>query len=365
MAVGRRPKRHNPKAERLIFTAEIENCLECEQRLSTKGNYAHSAKTVQLLSGERHVVAYTRHCQTGGCKMFGHHYHATGHLKVSLPHYGLDVVAYVGNEHERKHRQFSEIAVELQEKGVAINEQSVGRLYRLYISLVSGAWPQRQERIEAAAKEYGGIILKVDGLEPDQDGPGLYVMWEALSGTPVSGVLMDIADTEHITDWLEKCRELLGEMPVRGTMCDKEAAVYGALQTVWSTAKHGLCQLHFLNNGSTSLTTGLAEPISEADKALKKGLGEKIGRLPGIPKLSEAETERRNKALLVSREGNEMESVSAEDRLETASEVPSSSALGDDIPPLISEANPGSDYQADVPWSAADQGAGSGQPPWQ
>ncbi len=135
MAVGRRPKRHNPKAERMIFTAEIENCLECEQRLSTKGNYAHSAKTVQLLPGERYVVAYTRHCQTEGCKMFGHHYHATGHLKVSLPHstYGLDIVAYVGIEHERKHRQFSEIAEELKEKGVVINNQSVGRLYRLIV----------------------------------------------------------------------------------------------------------------------------------------------------------------------------------------------------------------------------------------
>ncbi|MCP4992264.1 MAG: transposase, partial [Gammaproteobacteria bacterium] len=228
---------------------------------------------------------------------------------------------------------------------MAINEQSVGHLYRLYISLVSGAWPQRQERIETAAKKHGGIILKVDGLEPDQDGPGLYVMWEALSGTPISGVLLDTADTEHLTDWLEKCRELLGEVPVRGTMCDKEAAVYGALQIVWPEAKHGLCQLHFLNN--------LAEPIIEADKELKKGIGDKIGRLPGIPKLSEAEAERRNKALLDNREGNELESATAEERFEPESEVLSSSELGDDSCSLISEANPDRDPQADVPWSAA------------
>ncbi len=70
----------------MIFTAELENCLECGERLSTAGNHAHSAKTVQTLKGEYYVVAYSRHCQNEECKLFGHHYHAAGHLKVSLPY---------------------------------------------------------------------------------------------------------------------------------------------------------------------------------------------------------------------------------------------------------------------------------------
>ncbi len=51
-----------------------------------QGELCYLAKMVQLLKGEGYVVAYTGYCQTEGCKMFGHHYHATTHLKVSLPY---------------------------------------------------------------------------------------------------------------------------------------------------------------------------------------------------------------------------------------------------------------------------------------
>ena len=220
MTLARRPKRHNPNVERLKFTAEIEKCPACNERLSTEGNTAHSAKNVQTLKGEFYVVAYSRRCPNEECGNYGKHYHAAGHLKVSLPYstYGMDVLAFIGIQRERKHKQFIEIEALLNDLGVVINDVSVGRLYRSFLALMEGAWPKRRERLAKAVEEYGGLILKVDGLRPDGDGPQLYVLWEVLSGTPVLGMLIDKADEPHLTAWLRKGIILIGKLPILATL---------------------------------------------------------------------------------------------------------------------------------------------------
>ena len=277
MSVGRRPKRHNPDAERLIFTAELERCLLCGEPLSSEGCAAHSAKNVQTLDGDFYVVAYSRRCRNSECTNFGQHYHAAGHLKISLPYstYGLDVVAFIGIQRKREHKQFPEIQALLNGRGVAINAQSVGRLYRLFLALMEGTWLQRRERLAEAAGKYGGLILMADGLQPDGEGPHLYVLWEVLSGTPISGLLMDQADTPHLTAWLTDCRTLIGDFPILATLSDGEKALVAALKAVWSQAPHQLCQMHFMKN--------LSEPIHKDDQALRESLKAHLSPLPTVP----------------------------------------------------------------------------------
>jgi len=86
MADKRRPKRSNPKGERLTFVCELECCPKCGKRLSSEGSAAHSDKTVQMLDGDFYVVAYSRLCQYAECSDYGAHFHAAGHLRVSPPY---------------------------------------------------------------------------------------------------------------------------------------------------------------------------------------------------------------------------------------------------------------------------------------
>jgi hypothetical protein len=283
MADKRRPKRRNPKAERLTFVCELERCPKCGERLSSEGCAAHSDKTVQTLDGDFYVVAYSRVCQNPECDAYGTHFHAGGHLRVSPPYctYGLDVIAFVGIQREREHKQFPEIQGLLNERGVAINDWSVGRLYRLFLALIEGTWPQRRERMAAAAAKHGGLILMADGLAPDGEGPQLYVLWEVLSGTPISGMLIDQADTSHLTEWLTACRDLMGDLPVLALLSDKEKALVAALRTVWSEVPHQLCQMHFMKN--------LSEPVHRADQRLRQTLRDRLCALPAAPDLTAEE----------------------------------------------------------------------------
>ena len=299
MAVGRRPKRSNPNAERLTFICELEQCPKCGERLSSVGSTAHSDKTVQTLSGELYVVAYSRICRTPECDENGTHFHAGGHLRVSPPYstYGLDVIAFVGIQREREHKQFTEIEELLNERGVQVNDSSVGRLYRLFLALVEGTWPKRRERLAAAAKQHGGLILMADGLSPDGAGPQLYVLWEVFSGTPISGMLIDQADERHLTDWLSGCRDLIEGVPVLALLSDKEKALVAALRAVWSTAVHQLCQMHFMQN--------LSGPMHRADQTLRGTLRDRLSSLPAVPEVEPEEAAARIEQLVSTRAATE------------------------------------------------------------
>ena len=292
MVVGRRPERSDPNAERLTFICELESCPKCGRRLSSVGSTAHSAKTIQTLDGEFYVVAYSRVCRTPGCDANGTHFHAGGHLRVSPPYstYGLDVIAFVGIQRERKHKQFIEIEELLNERGVQINDSSVGRLHRLFLALIEGTWRKRQERLAAAAKQHGGLILMADGLSPDGAGPQLYVLWEVFSGTPISGMLIDQANEAHLTDWLTGCRALIDGLPVLALLSDKEKALVSALRAVWNTAPHQLCQMHFMQN--------LSEPVHLADQSLRGTLRDCLSELPAVPKVEPEETAARIEQLV-------------------------------------------------------------------
>ena len=287
MAVGRRPKRRNPKAEHLTFVCELECCPECGERLSSRGMSAHSRKTVQTMQGEFYVVAYSRVCQNTECSAYGRHFHAAEHLKVSPPYstYGMDVIAFVGIQHDREHKQFAEIEGLLNERGVEINDWSVGRLYRLFLALLAGSWPRRRERMATAVAQHGGLILMADGLAPDEAGPQLYVLWEVLSGTPISGMLIDQADTSHLVDWLIGCRALLDGLPVLALLSDQEKALVTALRTVWCDARHQLCQMHFMQN--------LSEPVHREDQKMRQTLRDHLCTLPSIPDLEPEEARTR------------------------------------------------------------------------
>jgi hypothetical protein len=193
----------------------------------------------------------------------------------------MDVIAFVGIQHDREHKQFTEIRALLNERGVEVNDSSVGRLYRLFLALVEGTWPQRQERIATAADKHGGLILMADGLAPDGAGPQLYVLWEVFSGTPISGILIDQADGPHLTDWLIGCRDLIDNLPVLALLSDKEDALVTALRTVWPEAAHQLCQMHFMKN--------LSEPVHKADRKLRQTMRDRLSSLPSVPGLEPEE----------------------------------------------------------------------------
>jgi hypothetical protein len=232
-------------------------------------------KNVQTMEGPLFVAGKSKKCVNPDCFHCGAHYHASGVLRVSLPYstYGLDVLAFIGWQHEHEHKQFVEIQHKLNQRGVLVNERNVGKLYRQFLALLGGMNERVEKRLKEAAEEHEGLIWGLDGLQPEGHGTLLYVLYEVLSGTPVTALQSDHPTTAELVAWLQPYREL--PFAVLATLSDGEDTIIAALKTCWPAAPHQRCQEHVLGN--------LAEPALEVDTRLRKRMRDDLGGLSAVP----------------------------------------------------------------------------------
>jgi hypothetical protein len=269
-----RPHREYPEAQRVILAPEVENCPMCGQPLNSLRNW-HSRKTIQTLNGPLFVAGRSKECQNPGCAKRGMRYYASRVWLYSLPQssYGLDVLAFIGWQHEHEHRQLVEIQRELNQRGIEVNERNVGKLYRQFLALLSASAEQFKAKLTPTVQEYGGVIWAVDALQPEGNGL-LYVLYEVLSNQPVAALQGEQINEQELVAWLKPYQSL--ELPVLATLSDGENTLIAALKTCWSQAPHQRCQVHFLNN--------LVADLQEWDDELRTRMRQDLGGVPKVPK---------------------------------------------------------------------------------
>lgn len=275
-----RPRRSFPNARRIIVECELNECIHCGSPLMSRKPW-HMRKTVQTMNGPVLVAGKSKKCVNRQCSHSGMHYYASGTLKISLPYstYGLDVLAFIGWQHEQEHKQLVEIQQMLNQRGILINERTVGKLYRQFLALLGGWSEQVESQLAATVDKHGGLIWAIDALKPEGHGTLLYVLYEVLSGTPVAAIQSEQATTARLREWLKPYQAL--PFPVLATLSDGEEAIIAALTSCWPDAPHQRCQAHFLNN--------LAEPVLKVDARLRQRMRDDLGGLPKVPDQTESD----------------------------------------------------------------------------
>jgi hypothetical protein len=236
-------------------------------------------KYVQTMNGPLFVAGKSKICNGPDCSHGGHHYHASQVWQISMPQstYGLDVLAFIGWQHEQEHKQFTEIQGMLDQRQIEVSERHVGRLYRQFLALLGGMNERVRSRLDKAAEEHGGVIWGIDALQPEGHGTLLYVLYEVVSGTPVAGIQLDHATADELVEWLAPYQAL--PYTVLATLSDGEKAIIAALKTCWPHAPRQRCQEHYLGN--------LAEPVLAEDRKVQEWMRNKLGGLPAVPIESE------------------------------------------------------------------------------
>lgn len=275
-----RPRRSFPKARRITVECELERCVHCGELLKPRRPWV-VRKTVQTLQGPVFLVGKSKRCANAACSHAGKHYYASGVLLISLPYstYGLDVLAFIGWQHEHEHRQLVEIQRMLNARGILINERTVGKLYRQFLALLGAMSEQTEARLAGTAAEHGGLVWGIDALQPEGSGTLLYVLYEVLGRTPVAAIQIRGATVEELCQWLKPYQEL--PYAVLATLSDGEKAIIAALEQCWPQSPRQSCQAHFLNN--------LAEPLLAMDTQLRERMRTDLGGLPAVPERGEAD----------------------------------------------------------------------------
>jgi hypothetical protein len=273
-----RPPRRFPEVKRRIIECELETCPHCQCPLQPRKPW-HMRKTVQTLAGPLFVAGKSKACVNPACSHLGRHYYASGVLWISLPHstYGLDVLAWIGWQHEHEHRQLAEIWRELNQRGIVVNERNVGKLYRQFLALLGGLTERKRQCLAAATEQYGGLIWAIDALKPEGHGTMLYVLYEVLSETPVGAIVLDHPTADELAEWLRPYQAL--PFPVLATLSDGEEAIIAAFRICWPGARPQRCQSHWLSN--------VAEPVLTVDTQLREQMRQDLGGLPTVPELAD------------------------------------------------------------------------------
>ena len=263
----------------MIVECELEACVHCGKQLISSGTW-HMRKTVQTMGGPLFVAGKSKKCEYVDCSHYGHHYHASGVLRISLPYntYGLDVLAFIGWQHEHEHKQFAEIQEMLNQGGIEVCERHVGRLYRQFLALLGGINERVERRLDETAEKHGGVMWGIDALQPEGHGTLLYVLYEVLNGTPVAAAQLDHPTADDLVEWLKAYQAL--PYQVLATLSDGEKAIIAALETCWPDAPRQRCQEHYLGN--------LSEPVLKVDGKLQQWMRNDLEGLPAVP--SEPET---------------------------------------------------------------------------
>jgi len=255
-----RTAKHLEVQARHIYNSEIGICPHCREALQPQ-DYYQWRKTVQHMDGVVYVASRAKECVNPECAYQGQAYSSAAAQMVTVPEctYGLDVIAQVGWWRDREHLNRQQIHACLENEGVQISERQVDYLYERYQALLGCAERLDREQLEAVVKERGGMIISVDGLEPEGASEQLWVVREVqIERTLVVGWLPRV-NHETLKTLLEPVIEF--GLPVLSTVSDKQGCVRKALEEVWPDIPHQWCQSHYLGHAT--------RPIYEYDSSLK------------------------------------------------------------------------------------------------
>src|SRR5215207_10195043 len=196
-----------------------------------------------------------RWCEQEGCSRFHVPYRPEAESALALPQqeFGLDVIALVGVLRHRDHRSIPEIHAALRERGVEIAERSVTNLLDRYDELLATSLtdPRRLRRVLKAQR---GVILALDGLQPDVGHEVLWVVRDCLSGEVLLARSLLSGTAEDLAPLLREVAEAVG-VPVLGVVSDGQTSIRRAIERALPGVPHQLCQFHFLREAAQPDTT--------------------------------------------------------------------------------------------------------------
>ncbi len=91
--------------------------------------------------------------------------------------YGYDVVTHIGWLRQYRFSTYEQIHADVSQR-IAISESHVRALYqRTYLPLMACHERRQRGRLETLASEQGGLIIALDGLEPEAGEPQRLSRW--------------------------------------------------------------------------------------------------------------------------------------------------------------------------------------------
>jgi hypothetical protein len=266
-----RTAKHYAEVSRINLRPEIEYCPFCGVRL--RRTCTLSERKIVTLGKVLSLVHRGYRCPEETC--CGHQvvYRSAAADALALPGFtfGLDVLILVGTLRLGKHSTLDEVHWALLERlgtlGVSISRREVLYLIETYAALLrAGSEVASDQEGLQQVGEQGGMLLSIDGIQPDKGNETVYLVREVLTGRMLLVEPTRESETETLKRLLAPIQALA--VPVQGIVSDAQTSLVCAIAALWPQVPHQICQIHALRDAS--------KVIFEQDRKAKLAVRQKL-----------------------------------------------------------------------------------------
>jgi hypothetical protein len=286
----RRPKVYTQRTK-CSFRAELTTCLTCGTRLRRYATL--SERTVITLDGPLQVTHCGYRCPRSDCPTHLRSYRSAAADALALPGFtfGLDVVILVGQlrlvmQHtlDQTHQA---LLARLAPFELTISRREVLYLFDAYCTLLRAAHEIASDTAwHDLVRANGGLILSIDGIQPDKGNETVYLVRDVLTGRVLAAENVRISDTPTITALLQPIRDL--NLPLIGAVSDAQESLLQAIAGLWPNIPHQVCQFHYLREASRpmydldrGLRTQVRKAIQQPVRAVRNQIAQQVSKLDG------------------------------------------------------------------------------------
>lgn len=242
-------------------------CSECQSHL--RRAVTISERTVITFQGALKIVHAGYRCPNAECPAHGRTYRSTKADALALPGFtfGLDIVLLIGQLRLGQHQTVDETHRSLQEQliplGLSISRREVLYLFNAYCTLLRAGTEAKEDRQWLdQVKSNGGMIVSMDGIQPDRGNETVYLVRDALTGRVLAAENVTASETAVLKRILAPVKAL--PVPILGTISDAQESLLQALEQTWPEVPHQVCQFHALQDAS--------RPAYEVDRQVKTAM---------------------------------------------------------------------------------------------
>ena len=268
-----RTERHHSGSQRLDLYPLARLCPNCHQVMEER--YRKQRWIVQLHQ-QLKVISHCLSCPNPLCSLHQVIYRPAeeGALAIRGYTFGFDVVVRIGQRRYSENQSLTKIHQELQGQ-VAISFKEVALLCEVYLALVNTAVQQDAQLVEQL-RQNGGIILAIDGIQPEKGNETVYLLRDLVSGRVLVACNLASSATNEVEKMIGTVLAL--GVPILGVVSDKQDSICLAIERQLPGVPHQLCQYHYLKD--------LAQPVCEADRRFNKQLKHQVRRLSPVERLA-------------------------------------------------------------------------------
>ena len=260
---------------RLVLDVEDEACARCGQRLHVCDHRRHRIFTLQ---GPVELVCKLAHCCDRGCVGQAKTVSPYAEMTLTLPWWliGWDVFCWMGHRRFARHWSVPQIRSELQDSyRIPLSADAIEDGLRRY-QIMLAARQQDAQIMAAAYQGIDGLVLSIDGLQPEKGHETLYVVRELRAKRVWFAEPLLCSGAEEVRRLLRQARDWAAQLglPVQLWLSDKQDAFVTGIAAEFPGTPHRYCSNHFLRD--------LAKPMLEADSRAKVQLRSKVRGLRTI-----------------------------------------------------------------------------------